>query len=258
MMLWPTRCRQVAVPALFLLPLLLGAGGVYAFLALPADRDHASAVAQWGVLAAVHDVPALQSLQQSASGGSVAAARTLGQLLVQRPDAASVREGQRWLTQAARQDDGPAQLQLGKLLFKGAPGLPADPLAARPWLEAAVQHGQPGAAHYLGLLFRQDLAGQPRQPAEALRWLERAARAGIADSQFLLGQMLLTGDGAETDPVRAREWLEAAAEQDHPEANLQLLMAYTRHEMGLKPTPEAEKRQWMEAQHSLRHRPPSP
>ena len=250
----PTRCCQPAVLALFLLPVLLGAGGVYAFLGVPRD----SAVAQWGVLAAVHDAAALHSLQQRANEGSMVAARTLGQLLVQRPDVDSVREGQRWLIRAAQKDDGQAQLQLGKLLFKGAPGLIADPLAARPWLESAVQRGQPGAAHYLGLLFRQDLAGQPRKPAEALRWLERAARAGFADSQFLLGQMLLTGDGAEPDPARAWEWIEAAAEQDHPEANLQMLMAYIRHEMGLRPNAEAEKRQWMEAQHSLRHRPPSP
>jgi TPR repeat protein len=85
-----------------------------------------------------------------------------------------------------------------------------------------------------------------------------AAKAGIADSQFLLGQMLMTGDGIAPDPDRARIWFEAAAEQDHPEANLQLLMAYTRNELGLKRNAEAEARQLMEAQHSLRHRPPAP
>jgi TPR repeat protein len=70
--------------------------------------------------------------------------------------------------------------------------------------------------------------------------------------------MIMSGDGTAADPQTARKWFEAAAEQDHPEANLELLMAYTRNEMGLKSNAEAEARQWMEAQHSLRHRPPPP
>jgi len=234
---------------------LVVAGGLWQY---QTRLPNTAQIEQWGVLAGVQDKEATESLHRAADKGSALAARALGQTLVLRPDEASVQEGQRWLQRAAEGGDARAQLLLGKLLLKGAPGVPAQALDAQPWLEAAVKGGQAGAAHYLGLIHRQELPGQTRSPEKALQWLEVAAKAGFADSQFLLGQMIMTGDGTAADPARARKWFEAAAEQDHPEANLQLLMAFTRNEMGLKRNAEAEARQWMEAQHSLRHRPAAP
>jgi TPR repeat protein len=234
---------------------LVVAGGLWQY---QTRLPNTAQIEQWGVLAGVQDKEATESLHRAADKGSALAARALGQTLVLRPDEASVQEGQRWLQRAAEGGDARAQLLLGKLLLKGAPGVPAQALDAQPWLEAAVKGGQAGAAHYLGLIHRQELPDQTRSPEKALQWLEVAAKAGFADSQFLLGQMIMTGDGTAADPARARKWFEAAAEQDHPEANLQLLMAFTRNEMGLKRNAEAEARQWMEAQHSLRHRPAAP
>jgi TPR repeat protein len=241
--------------SLLALTTLVVAGGFWQYQTQLPDTVQ---IEQWGVLAGVQDKEATHSLQKAADKGSTVAARALGQVLVLRPDEASVKEGQGWLQLAAEGGDARASLLLGKLLLKGAPGVPAKALAAQPWFEAAVKGGQPGAAHYLGLIYRQDLPDQARSPEKALHWLEVAAKAGFADSQFLLGQMIMTGDGGAPDPERARTWFEAAAEQDHPEANLQLLMAYTRNELGLKRNAEAEARQWKEAQHSLRHRPAAP
>jgi len=249
------RPGQYTLISLAALTTLVVAG---VFWQYPTRLPDAAQIEQWGVLAGVQDKEATQSLHRAADQGSALAARALGQVLVLRPDEAAVQEGQRWLQRAALAGDARAQLLLGKLLLKGAPGMPAQALAAQAWLEAAFKGGQPGAAHYLGLIHRQDVPGQARSPEKALQWLEEAAKAGFADSQFLLGQMVMTGDGTAADPVRARKWFEAAAEQDHPEANLQLLMAYTRNELGLKRNAEAETRQWMEAQHSLRHRPAAP
>jgi len=249
------RPGKYTLISLAALTTLVVAGALWQY---PTRLPDTAQIEQWGVLAGVQDKEATQSLQRAADKGSTSAARALGQVLVLRPDEASVQEGQRWLQRAAEGGDARAQLLLGKLLLKGAPGVPAQALAAQAWLEAAFKGGQPGAAHYLGLIYRQDLPGQARSPEKALQWLEEAAKAGIADSQFLLGQMIMTGDGTAADPERARKWFEAAAEQDHPEANLQLLMAYTRNELGLKRNAEAETRQWMEAQHSLRHRPAAP
>ena len=215
-------------------------------------------IEQWGVLAGVQDEAAISALRTAATDGSKLASRALGQVLVRRSDEASVKDGQRWLQRAAEAGDARASLLLGKLLLKGGPGVNADALSARPWLEAAVKGGQPGGAHYLGLIYRQDLPGQTRAPQKAVYWLEVAATAGFADSQFLLGQMLLSGDGVAPDIDRARTWFEAAATQDHPEANLELLMAYRRNDLGLKHSTEAQARQWMEAEHSLRHRPDAP
>jgi TPR repeat protein len=215
-------------------------------------------IEQWGVLAVVQDEEAVSALQRTAAEGSHLASRVLGQVLIRRSDEASVKNGQRLLQHAAEAGDARANLSLGKLLLKGGPGVAQDALSARPWLEAAVNAGLPAGAHYLGLIYRQDLPGQVRAPEKALYWLEVAATAGFADSQFLLGQMLMAGDGTAPDLDRARVWFEAAAQQDHPEANLELLMAYGRNELGLKHNTEAQARQWMEAEHSLRHRPEAP
>ena len=236
--------------------------GLARYLAPPAAPSAAELV-QWGALASVRDVAASSALRQAARQGSTAAQRTLGTVLVSYTgaDSEALREGQNWLQQAAQANDAKAQLVLGKLLFQGVPGRPRDLAAASPLLSAAVAGGQPGAAYYLGLVYKNGTpAPSPTAPdlPTAARWLRVAATAGVADAQFLLGQMLLNGDGLPASPLEAREWFEKAAEQDHPEANLQLLMARSRGEMGFAPDADATARQYAEAEHSLKHRPPAP
>lgn len=224
----------------------------------------AALLSQWGVLAGVHDVDATLALRRAAHDGVVASRQVLGSVLVNRPDAESVQEGRQWLERAARANDAKAQLALGKLLFKGGPGVPVDCALALPLLKSAVASGLPGAAYYLGLIYKNGWpatptsAGMPADMPSAAMWLQVAAVAGVADAQFLLGQMLLVGDGIPAHPAQARDWFEKAAEQEHPEANLQLLMARSRGEMGFENDEHATALQYMEAQHSLRHRPPAP
>jgi TPR repeat protein len=249
----PRKPAFISLIALITLAVALGGWGF-----IQNSHPDDAQIEQWGVLAGVRDEEAIRALQKAAEGGSIVASRLLGQVLALRSEEASVKDGQRLLQRAAESGDARANLLLGKLLLSGGPGVSAAPLEARGWLEAAVKGGQLGAAHYLGLIYRQDLPDQPRSSEKALHWLEVAAKAGFADSQFLLGQMIMTGDGVAPDAERARTWFEAAAEQDHPEANLQLLMASTRNELGMKHSADSEKRQWMEAEHSLRHRPAAP
>ena len=168
------------------------------------------------------------------------------------------------MERAARANDAKAQLALGKLLFNGGLGVPVDCALALPLLKSAVASGLPGAAYYVGLIYKNGWPTSPtsvRMPADlptAAKWLQLAAAAGVADAQFLLGQMLLVGDGIPTDSAQAKDWFEKAAEQEHPEANLQLFMARSRGEMGFENDKQATAQQYMEAQHSLRHRPPAP
>ena len=217
-----------------------------------------AAAEQWRMLATVHDASALQALRQAARNGSVDAQRVLGTVLVSETDAASAQEGQTWLEKAARAHDVKAQLALGKLLFKGAPGVAPDYARARAALQAAATAGDKGAAYYLGLVYKAGGAGMAADAQTAARWFQAAASDGVAEAQFILGQMLLEGDGVAPDAVAARGWFEKAGEQEHPEANLQLLMARSRGEMGFAIDDAATARQFMEAQHSLRHRPPPP
>jgi TPR repeat protein len=155
------RPGKYALISLAALTTVVVAGGIWeSQTRLPGTAQ----IEQWGVLAGVQDKEATQSLHRAADKGSTLAARALGQVLVLRPDDAAVQEGQRWLQRAAESGDARAQLLLGKLLFKGAPGVPAQALAAQAWFESAFKGGQPGAAHYLGLIHRQDLPGQARSP----------------------------------------------------------------------------------------------
>lgn len=48
--------------------------------------------------------------------------------------------------------------------------------------------------------------------AEAIKL---SAQAGFADAQAIYGQMLLDGDGVDSDPVQAIRWFRKAAGQDH-------------------------------------------
>ena len=248
---WSSRQRQGAIGASCVAGVLLLAGVAYAWRHAEPVSD--AQIHAWRALASARDSAAEQSLQQQAERGNALAARLWGELLAQRDTASAVSQARHWLAQAAQQGDARAALSLGKLNFKGGAGLPPDPHSARPWLEMAAARGQEAAAHYLGLIERQGGHPQAARP-----WLERAARVGYADSQFLLAQMLLQGEGGEPDLSAARHWLEAAAEQDHPEATLQLLMARRQGQLGYEADPQAERHLWMEAQHALRHRPPSP
>ncbi|HGO6115399.1 TPA: tetratricopeptide repeat protein, partial [Burkholderia cepacia] len=49
-------------------------------------------------------------------------------------------------------------------------------------------------------------------------WLSRAAAGGQADGQFVLGLMLVRGDGVPRDVGQGTTWLRAAADQNHTEA----------------------------------------
>lgn len=208
-------------------------------------RPDAAELATWRVLAgSAHDGTAALRLQLAAATGQVPAARMLGLALIDRGDEAGAR---RWLLEAARAGDAPAELALGKLLYR------QHDASAAAWLTRAASQGQPAAAHYLALLHKNGAPGLPADARQAEHWLRIAAEAGIADSQFLLAQMLLADH-----PAEARSWLEKAAEQEHPEAAQQLAMAYQRGELGLQADPQAAAQQLAEAQHALHHRPAPP
>lgn len=210
----------------------------------------AAELARWGALAgAPRDRVAALRLRWCAAFGRADAARTLGEALLERHDDAA--DGMRWLERAANRGDPASQLAWGRRL------LGRDPAKARVVLQQAAEHGQPAAAHHLALLLRRGAPGVPADPAEAMRWLRAAAEADIPDSQFLLGQALMS-DGDATHAAQARSWFERAAAHEHPEAALQLALAYQRGELGLTPDPEEAARHMKEAEHALHHRPRAP
>ena len=152
------------------------------------------------------------------------------------------------LRNLARNGLTPAMPLLGRVLGQRSDARSV--AEGRDWLERAAQA--------IALILKNGSPQTPAHPEAAARWMRRAAEAGWADSQFLMGQMLLYGQGVKADPMEARAWFERAAEQDHPEANLQLLLAQTHAELGLRRQADSEAERWREAQHALKHRPEAP
>lgn len=113
------------------------------------------------------------------------------------------------------------------------PGLP--PLAM-------AQHGDEG-----DIAYRRGLAHKSGgEAALAAHWLGVAAARGMPEAMFMLATMLLDGDGVPRDEAAARRWLEAAAEQDYPEAWQQLGL--------LEQDPQKAAQYMRRASHALSHR----
>lgn len=99
------------------------------------------------------------------------------------------------------------------------------------------------------------IAGHPdfKKPwSDALPWITKSAQAGLAQAQFELGQSLWVGRGCEEDPVKAVHWLQLAAQQDEPNAQVSL----ARIALTPGPTFEADKALfWLRraAEHDHKH-----
>src|SRR5450830_935231 len=120
------RSTPLRVWAVAGLPLLLAAWGVWGLLSQVDTAPSEAELIHWGAQAQARDEHATTVLRNLARNGLTPAMPLLGRVLVQRGDARSVAEGRDWLQRAAQAGDASAALQLGKLWFKGAPGLPAD------------------------------------------------------------------------------------------------------------------------------------
>lgn len=236
----------------WLLAAVLLAGAVAAFALWPREPGR-EALENLQVLAGPgRDDAALGKLQRVAEGGSVLAQRMLGEVLVRTRGVARVPDGLAWLRRAARQGDAEASLLLGKLQFRGVPGLPADPAAAWPDFLAAVDQGRPQAAYYLGLM-RKGGYGVAADPVEAAHWFGVAADAGSPAARFMLANAYRYGEGVAPDPDRALALYRSAAEDELPEAVQTLAMAYREGDLGLAADPMQARHYLMETAHSLKH-----
>ena len=75
-----------------------------------------------------------------------------------------------------------------------------------------VSQGYASAQYNLALMYR-DGRGVARDAAQAQHWYEQAAAQGHAKAQYQLGQHYRN-----SDPQKARAWLEKDAAQDNADA----------------------------------------
>jgi uncharacterized protein len=118
---------------------------------------------------------------------------------------------------AADKGSTSAMVELGVLYGTGA-GVAKDEEAARKLFERAAQAGNPRGVTNLAALGG---AGTPSDPARARELLQKAAETN-AEAQYQLGLMLAEGKGGSQDDAGARSLFEKAAAQNHAGALMQM------------------------------------
>jgi uncharacterized protein len=105
----------------------------------------------------------------------------------------------------------------------------------------------------LGRMYRHG-SGVQRDSVRAFELIGQAAADGDAAAMFTLSNMLEAGEGTLRDRVAARKWLEAAAEQECPQALQQLALNLQDGLMGYAPDLARSAQLMREAAHALQHR----
>ena len=85
------------------------------------------------------------------------------------------------------------------------------------WYKRAAEQGHSKAQWLLGASYSQGV-GIEKNPEEAENWLQKSAGSGDADGQYALAGFYFM----KPDIVKAKYWLEKAAEQEHEEAKVML------------------------------------
>lgn len=78
-------------------------------------------------------------------------------------------------------------------------------------LNAHANSGNQHAQFFLAKRLQKG-EGMPQNAKTAVYWYERAAKQDVAPAQLNLGIMYLRGEGVEHDIIKARTWLEKAAQ----------------------------------------------
>lgn len=172
-----------------------------------------------GGIAIAQDGPvvskARQELQARAAGGNLEAKRDLGlDYLFGKFGLADGVQAERWLTDAANQNDTAAQVALAYLYEDGKLLGNRDMAKAIAWYSRAAEHDHPVAQARLGRIYRLGTGGK-KDDGLAAKWLAKAASWGDANAQASIAEMYETGQGVPQNYSLAATWYSAAAAQKH-------------------------------------------
>lgn len=158
---------------------------------------------------------ARQALQTQATGGNLEAKRDLGlDYLFGKHGLADGEQAERWLQEAAKQNDAAAQVALGFLYEDGKLLGKSDMAKAIQWYTKAAEHDHPVAQARLGRIYRLGVGGK-KDFTLAAKWLAKAASWGDANAQASVAEMYETGQGIAQNYSLAATWYSAAAAQKH-------------------------------------------
>lgn len=179
------------------------------------------------------------------------------------------------LREDADNNDVNAQVQLGKLYYKGT-GVRRDPLLAAHWFQRAVDQGSGEAEFRLAIMRAGQIFGRDQKveeifrknaeqgdkeaqfclallldykkgtdgQSEAVEWYRKVAEQGDARAQRALGAAYATGKGVKQDFEQAAEWFRKAAELGDFAAQRNLGYLYL-HGEGVEKD-ESEAKKWLE------------
>lgn len=82
-----------------------------------------------------------------------------------------------------------------------------------------------------------DILDKAEEDVEAVDWYRKAAEQANAAGEYGLGQMYLKGEGVGKDIEKARSLFLRAAQKNHVEAVILMMMAYRSSGLGLAPDP---------------------
>lgn len=133
-----------------------------------------------------------------------------------------------WLQKASEQGKAMAQLELGRLYYKGR-GVPQNYQMAAKWWAEASKDNEEESMFNLATLYTRGM-GVDKDLTKGTQLFSGAADLGFAKAQYILGLAYILGDKGplkvERNPKKGIEWLHKAAEQDEAEAQYFLGEAY--------------------------------
>ncbi|HQV88361.1 MAG: tetratricopeptide repeat protein [Nitrosomonas sp.] len=138
---------------------------------------------------------------------------------------------------AIKDNNALAQFSLG-LFYQNGWGRAIDKAAACQWFEKAALSGIPTAQHLTGICFEEG-AHRPADSAQAAFWYQKAAQAGHIHSYCHLGNLLMTGNGAAKDPIKALELCHPAALQGSVPAQIWMGKFYLQGDPSIRNMPQA-------------------
>jgi len=117
-----------------------------------------------------------------------------------------------FLRSSADEGNSEARYLLGQRYFYGL-GLPRDRGLAISYLRAASADGDFRASVFLKIIAKGS-RGEARDRKSMVATVKRKARSKVADAQYILAFMYLTGDGVPKDGVEEVRWYRAAADRN--------------------------------------------
>jgi len=184
--------------------------------------------------------------KQAAMLGHSSAFFPLGRLYYQGLGVAqNYAEAYRWFEKAARLKDGRAAFNLGVMLAQGQAGI-HDERQARFWYGQAAMQGEVAAYYNLALLYEEGRGGG-RDLVQALHFYQMAARAGDIDALVKIGSFYEQGLGVSINKGRALDYYQRAAEMGDEAMQYYLGMLYSQpSDMDLAAPDYIKARFWLE------------